>query len=43
MAVSYKKSWELRVDKTMEKKNLRIAAGIISTAIAKLGWNEDIA
>lgn len=42
MAVSYKKLWKLLIDKDMRKEDLRIAAGLTSTAIAKLGRNEDV-
>ena len=42
MAVSYKKLWKLLIDKDMRKEDLRLAAGLTSTAIAKLGRNEDV-
>lgn len=42
MAVSYKKLWKLLIDKDMKKEDLRLAAGLTSTAIAKLGRNEDV-
>jgi len=42
MAVSYKKLWKLLIDKEMRKEDLRLAAGLTSTAIAKLGRNEDV-
>ena len=42
MAVCYKKLWKLLIDKDMRKEDLRIAAGLTSTAIAKLGRNEDV-
>ena len=42
MAVSYKKLWKLLIDKDMKKKDLRIAAGITTTALAKLGKNEHV-
>lgn len=42
MALSYKKLWKLLIDKDMKKEDLRIAAGLTSTAIAKLGRNEDV-
>ena len=42
MAVSYKKLWKLLIDKNMKKEDLRLAAGLTSTAIAKLGRNEDV-
>lgn len=42
MAVSYKKLWKLLVDKDMKKKDLRLATGITTTALAKLGKNENV-
>ena len=41
MAASYKKLWKLLIDKDMRKEDLRVAAGITTTAMAKLGRNED--
>ena len=42
MAVSYKKLWKLLIDKDMKKKDLRIATGMTTTALAKLGKNEHV-
>ena len=42
MAVSYKKLWRLLIDKDMKKKDLRIATGMTTTALAKLGKNEHV-
>ena len=42
MALSYKKLWKLLIDKDMKKEDLRVAAGLTSTAIAKLGRNENV-
>ena len=42
MAVSYKKLWKLLIDKDMKKKDLRMATGITTTALAKLGKNEHV-
>ncbi len=42
MAVSYKKLWKLLIDKDMKKKDLRLATGITTTALAKLGRNENV-
>lgn len=42
MAVSYNKLWKLLIDKNMKKKELREAAGISNTLIAKLGKNENV-
>ncbi|SFW18642.1 helix-turn-helix domain-containing protein [Selenomonas ruminantium] len=40
MAIKYKKLWKLLIDKGMKKKDLRIAAGISTNALAKLGKDE---
>lgn len=42
MAVSYKKLWKLLIDKDMKKKDLRIATGMTTTALAKLGKNKHV-
>ena len=42
MAVSYRKLWKLLIDKDMKKKDLRIATGISTNALAKLGKNERV-
>ena len=42
MMVSYKKLWKLLIDKDMKKKDLRIATGMTTTALAKLGKNEHV-
>lgn len=42
MAISYNKLWKLLIDKKMNKKDLRLAAGISTTAIAKLGKGENL-
>lgn len=42
MAVSYKKLWKLLIDKEMTKTELRTATGITTTALAKLGRNENV-
>ena len=42
MAVSYKKLWKLLIDKEMNKTELRKASGITTSALAKLGKNEDV-
>ena len=42
MTVSYKKLLKLLIDKDMKKKDLRIATGITTTALAKLGKNEHV-
>lgn len=42
MAVSYKKLWKLLIDKNMKKKDLREAANISPSLIAKMGRNENV-
>ena len=42
MAVCYNKLWKLLIDKNMNKTDLRLAAGITTTALAKLGKNENV-
>lgn len=42
MAVSYKKLWKLLIDRDMTKTDLRTATGITTTALAKLGKNENV-
>ena len=42
MAVTYKKLWHLLIDRNMKKKDLRLATGISTTALAKLGKNEHV-
>lgn len=42
MAVCYKKLWKLLIDKNMNKTDLRTAAGITTTALAKLGKDEHV-
>lgn len=42
MAVSYKKLWKLLIDKNMNKTELRMASGITTTALAKLGRDENV-
>lgn len=42
MAVSYRKLWKLLIDKDMKKKDLRIASGISTNALAKLGKNDRV-
>lgn len=42
MAISYDKLWKLLIDKKMNKQDLRAAAGISTTSIAKLGKGENI-
>lgn len=42
MSVCYNKLWKLLIDKRMKKKDLRLATGITTTALAKLGRNEHV-
>lgn len=42
MAISYKKLWKLLIDKGMLKKDLRVAAGLSTNVIAKMGKNQDV-
>ena len=42
MAVCYKKLWKLLIDRDMTRTELRRAAGITTTALAKLGKNENV-
>lgn len=42
MRISYNKLWKLLIDKNMNKKDLKAAAGISSASVAKLGKCENI-
>ena len=42
MSVCYNKLWKLLIDRNMNKTDLRLAAGITTTALAKLGKNENV-
>jgi len=42
MATSYKKLWKLLIDKDMKKQDLRVAAKISSSSIAKLSKGENV-
>lgn len=42
MRISYNRLWKLLIDKGMNKHDLRVAAGISSASIAKLGKCENI-
>ena len=42
MAVCYKKLWKLLIDNNMNKTELRMASGITTTALAKLGRDENV-
>lgn len=42
MRISYNKLWKLLIDKEMNKRDLKVAAGVSSASIAKLGKCENI-
>ena len=42
MSISYKKLWKLLIDRDMYKKDLRVAAGLSTNVIAKMGRNENV-
>lgn len=42
MAISYKRLWKLLIDKNMYKRDLRIAAGLSTNVLAKMGKNMDV-
>ena len=42
MTVNYNKLWKIIIDKNMMNKDLRMAAGLSTNVIAKLGKNEHV-
>lgn len=42
MVISYKKLFKLLIDRGMKKKDLREAAGLSPSSIAKLSKNENV-
>lgn len=42
MTVCYNRLWKLLIDKNMKKKDLRLATGMSTTALAKLGKNQHV-
>jgi DNA-binding Xre family transcriptional regulator len=40
--ISYNKLWKLLIDKRMNRKDLRLAAGISTTVLAKLGKGANV-
>ena len=42
MSFSYKKLWKLLIDKNMKKQDLRLAAQLSSSTIAKLSRGENV-
>lgn len=41
-AISYNKLWKLLIDKNMNRKDLRLASGVSTAVIAKLGKGENV-
>ncbi|MDR0918086.1 MAG: helix-turn-helix transcriptional regulator [Oscillospiraceae bacterium] len=42
MKLSYNKLWKLLIDKNMSKKDLRLASGISTAVMAKLGKGSNL-
>ncbi|WP_435644878.1 helix-turn-helix domain-containing protein [Butyricicoccus porcorum] len=42
MVISYKKLWKLLIDKDMKKQDLRMAAQLSSSTVAKLAHGENV-
>ena len=42
MTISYNKLWKLLIDKNMTRTQLRLATGMTSNALAKLGKDESV-
>ena len=42
MRISYNKLWKLLIDREMNKHDLKVAAGVSSASIAKLGKCENV-
>jgi len=42
MVISYNKLWKMLIDKKMNRRDLRLRAGISTASIAKLGKGENI-
>ena len=42
VAICHKKLWKLLIDRDMQKKDLRLAAGLSTNVIAKLGKNQNV-
>jgi DNA-binding Xre family transcriptional regulator len=40
--ISYNKLWKLLIDEKMNKKDLRLAAGVSTAVIAKLGKGDNV-
>ena len=42
LTISYNKLWKLLIDKRMNKKDLRLATGVSTAVMAKLGKGENV-
>jgi DNA-binding Xre family transcriptional regulator len=42
MIVSYNRLWKVLIDKNMNKNDLRLAAGVSTTVIAKMGKGKSV-
>jgi len=42
MAISYNKLWKLLIDKRMNKRDLRLKAGVSTAVIAKMGKGKNL-
>ena len=42
MIISYDKLWKMLIDRKMNKKDLRLAAGVSTAVIAKLGKGDNL-
>lgn len=42
MAIDYKPLWHLLLDRNMSRTHLRLASGISTRQLARLGKNEDV-
>ena len=42
MAICYKKLWKMLINRDMQKKDPRMAAGLSTNGIAKLGKNQNV-
>jgi DNA-binding Xre family transcriptional regulator len=42
MQINYNRLWKILIDKGMMKKDLRLAIGMTTTALAKMGRNENV-
>jgi len=42
MQINYNRLWKVLIDKGMMKKDLRLATGMTTTSLAKMGRNENV-